>query len=90
MESKFKVLRAGITQRDGEKFKKIKRGDIINLSPSSAAYFLSTSPPFVEDASASRDSFVDSVKKTSFAEKVVPLKKPVSVVRDSKKEEASE
>ncbi len=45
MNKKFKVLRDGIKQRDGEK----KKDDLIELSPSAAQYFLNTDPPYVSD-----------------------------------------
>lgn len=48
MSIKYKVLRAGILQRDGEQWLQPKIDDLIDLSDAAARYLLEASPPFVE------------------------------------------
>jgi len=49
MSRKFKVLRAGISQRAGDLWISPKVGSVLELSEAAAGHLLSEVPPFVEE-----------------------------------------
>lgn len=74
--AKFKVIRAGISQRDGDQWKSPPIGALIELSETAATHLLSVDPPFVAKLDASEKSKVAEAKPAVPAEAKVEPSKP--------------
>jgi hypothetical protein len=101
MPRKYVVIRAGLSQRDGDSWTSPKVGEVIELSDAAAVHLLSEQPPFVkkEERSLPRPEKLtlpeEAVRRMRRipAEPFVPMKleakpaEPAKPAEEGKKEE---